>query len=167
MPNKGNTAAFCVTVILCSANAASNLGWLKSQSIFPNRSLTIFLMYICQAGENNSCITLIAIPSLSYLHTTPAWAPRVKPIPFPRSLCLFCFSIRLECCELRADHLPRPGLVFPSGRQVGDDHFDSLELYVFGRNRTHFVGHLIPLHGHIFTLNTRKKRELWYSVKAH
>lgn len=92
MPNKGNTAAFCVTVILCSANAASNLGWLKSQSIFPNRSLTIFLMYICQDRENNSCITLIAIPSLSYVHTTPAWAPQVKPIPFP-SLSARFFSV--------------------------------------------------------------------------
>lgn len=56
-------------------------------------------------------------------------------------------------CELGADNLPRPGLMLPSGRQVGDDHLNGLKLYVLGRNRAHFVGHLIPFHWHIFPLN--------------
>lgn len=62
----------------------------------------------------------------------------------------FCQGLK---AELGADHLSGPGLMLRSGCNVGDDHLHSLDLQILGRHRAHFVGHLIPLHWHIFTLN--------------
>ena len=55
--------------------------------------------------------------------------------------------------SLGAHNLAGPRLVGSVRGQLGEHHLHSLELLVLGRDRAHFVGHLVAFHRHVLPLD--------------
>ena len=60
---------------------------------------------------------------------------------------------------LGADDMPGPGLMLGAWCQVGDDHLDSLQFLILGRDRAHLIGDLVAFHWNIFPFHTAGEKE--------
>lgn len=69
--------------------------------------------------------------------------------------------------SLRADDLAGPGLVLRSRVQVCDDHLHCLHLLVLGWDGTHFICHLVPLHGNVLALDAALKRNGLFVIERN
>lgn len=65
---------------------------------------------------------------------------------------------RPTALSLRADDLPRPGLMFRSWLEMYDLHLHRLHLQVFGRDPAYFVCDFIPLDWDVFPLDAETQK---------
>lgn len=62
--------------------------------------------------------------------------------------------------DLRADDLPRPGLVFCPWVEMCDLHLHRLHLQVLGRDSAHFVRHLVALNWDVLPLDAETEKHV-------